>query len=116
MFGIVPLIQKRVLTWNFWPASMRQFLMHSAGPFTIFFWCPLIKWGITLVNFTDFNIPLEQVNTFQQLAIMLSGFTWTRYSFVINPVNYSLALVNFVMGLSGMYQLSRKIKGGKLLD
>ncbi|GAW03311.1 UPF0041 protein [Lentinula edodes] len=41
------------------------------------------------------------------LALTATGFIWVRYSFVIIPVNYSLAAVNFFVGLSGITQLGR---------
>ncbi|EEB94239.1 hypothetical protein MPER_06978 [Moniliophthora perniciosa FA553] len=40
-------------------------------------------------------------------ALAATGFIWVRYSFVITPVNYSLAAVNFFVGCSGLTQLAR---------
>ena len=36
-----------------WPVYIRRFLLHPAGPFTIFFWTPLFKWIITGANIAD---------------------------------------------------------------
>ncbi|EAR90931.2 hypothetical protein TTHERM_00145360 (macronuclear) [Tetrahymena thermophila SB210] len=116
MVQIVPLLQKRVLGMYNWSPVARKFLEHPAGPFTIFFWCPMIKWCITFANIKDLKLPTQQINSKQQAAIALSGLIWTRYCFVITPVNYSLAAVNFFMGLSGCYQLFRKWQAGQLLD
>ncbi|KAF8170226.1 hypothetical protein K438DRAFT_1982752 [Mycena galopus ATCC 62051] len=40
-------------------------------------------------------------------ALTATGFIWVRWSFVIVPVNHSLAAVNFLVGLSGLTQLAR---------
>ena len=49
-----------------------------------------------------------------QLALTITGVIWTRYSFVITPVNYNLASVNAVLGVSSGYHLIRKIKADYL--
>lgn len=43
-------------------------------------------------------------------AVTLTGIIWTRYSTQITPINYNLMTVNAFMALTGMYQLSRKIR------
>lgn len=43
-------------------------------------------------------------------ALTATGLIWVRYSFVITPVNYSLAAVNLFVGGTGMTQLGRAIK------
>lgn len=65
MIGVVPILQKKVLSWNIWSAGAKKFLEHPAGPFTIFFWCPLIKWGITIANIKDLDAPIKQINSYQ---------------------------------------------------
>ena len=45
----------------------------------------------------------------QQCALTSTGVIWTRYSFVITPVNYNLAIVNAVLGASSGYHLARKV-------
>eukprot|EP00241_Pyramimonas_parkeae_P013744 CAMPEP_0114257240 /NCGR_PEP_ID=MMETSP0058-20121206/18609_1 /TAXON_ID=36894 /ORGANISM="Pyramimonas parkeae, CCMP726" /LENGTH=77 /DNA_ID=CAMNT_0001371917 /DNA_START=156 /DNA_END=389 /DNA_ORIENTATION=- len=69
-----------------------------------------MKWGITAANINDFSRPVEGISYPQQLAVTLTGVIWTRYSVVINPVNYNLMTVNMVMATTGMYQLARKIQ------
>ncbi|TNV75620.1 hypothetical protein FGO68_gene11743 [Halteria grandinella] len=91
-----------------WPTSVRSILLHPAGPFTIFFWAPTFKWLITAANVKDFEKPAENISPYQQFAIGCSGFIWTRYGFVITPINYNFSFVNFVMALSASYQLYRK--------
>ena len=41
-------------------------------------------------------------------AVTATGFIWSRYSFVITPVNYNLFSVNAFMAVTGSYQLWRK--------
>ncbi|KAK6048641.1 hypothetical protein COOONC_13854 [Cooperia oncophora] len=41
------------------------------------------------------------------MALAATGAIWTRYSFVIIPVNYNLASVNFFVMCSGLSQLAR---------
>ena len=83
--------------------------MHPAGPFTIFFWAPTFKWMITFSNIGDLNKPAELISPNQQIAIFVTGILWTRYSFVVTPINYNLAIVNVFMGASAAYQLYRKM-------
>ena len=45
-----------------------------------------------------------------RLALTATGFIWSRYATQITPVNYSLLGVNFFVGLTGLYQLSRLAK------
>ena len=99
-------------------------MMHPAGPFTsklvriyttyfcnllVFFSAPTFKWMITFSNIGDLNKPAELISANQQIAIFLTGVLWTRYSFVVVPVNYNLAIANVFMGASAAYQLYRKM-------
>ena len=34
MFGVVPKIQSKVLSYHFWPKKIRSFLSSETGPFT----------------------------------------------------------------------------------
>ena len=74
----------------------------------VFFWAPTFKWAITFSNIGDLERPAEKISANQQIAIFATGCIWTRYSFVITPVNYNLAIVNIFMGASAAYQLYRK--------
>lgn len=66
-------------------------------------------------NVSDFQRPVEQISYPQQLAVTATGLIWSRYSMVINPVNYNLFAVNVFMAITGIYQLYRKsTEGGQV--
>lgn len=90
-------------------ASARAFWNHPAGPKTIFFWAPTMKWGITAANVKDFSRPPELLSVPQQSAVTITGMIWTKYALDITPVNYNLMAVNMVMAATGLYQLSRRL-------
>ncbi|EER11748.1 hypothetical protein Pmar_PMAR004978, partial [Perkinsus marinus ATCC 50983] len=90
------------------PELLRKFFMHPAGPFTIFFWAPAIKWGISAANLVDYKRPVEKVSIPQQLALFATGVIWARWSFVITPINYNLATVNVCLASTAFYHLIRK--------
>ncbi|KAJ7072508.1 mitochondrial pyruvate carrier [Mycena amicta] len=83
------------------------FMNHPAGPKTVFFWAPMMKWVLVGAGLKDLGRPAEKLSVSQNIALTATGFIWVRYSFVIIPVNYSLAAVNFFVGLSGLAQLGR---------
>jgi len=83
------------------------FMNHPAGPKTIFFWAPLMKWCLVAAGLKDLTRPADKLSVSQNTALTMTGFIWVRYSLVITPVNYSLAAVNFFVGLSGLSQLGR---------
>ncbi|EEQ97165.1 hypothetical protein, conserved [Perkinsus marinus ATCC 50983] len=91
------------------PELLRKFFMHPAGPFTIFFWAPAIKWGISAANLVDYKRPVEKVSIPQQLALFATGVIWARWSFVITPINYNLATVNVCLASTAFYHLIRKL-------
>jgi len=80
---------------------------HPAGPKTVFFWAPMMKWCLVGAGVKDLARPPEKLSVSQNVALAATGMIWVRYSFVITPVNYSLAAVNFFVGLSGLTQLGR---------
>ncbi|KIY63350.1 UPF0041-domain-containing protein [Cylindrobasidium torrendii FP15055 ss-10] len=88
-------------------SKFSAFLNHPAGPKTVFFWGPMMKWGLVVAGIKDLQRPAEKLSLSQNLALTATGFIWVRYSFVITPINYSLAGVNFFVGLSGLTQLGR---------
>jgi hypothetical protein len=90
--------------------SAAAFWNHPAGPKTIFFWAPTMKWGITAANIKDFSRPPELLSTPQQAAVATTGLIWMKYSLDITPKNYNLMSVNAVMAATGLYQLYRKMK------
>lgn len=94
--------------------KFKNFILHPAGPLTIFFWAPTSKWLLSANNLLDLEKPTEKISISQQTALTLTGFIWTRYATVINPINYNLATVNVVLGTSSGYHLVRKIKSDYL--
>lgn len=92
------------------PSFLRNFSQHPAGPFTIFFWAPTSKWLLSGTNLLNLDKPTDTISMAQTVALTATGVIWTRYSFVITPVNYNLAIVNLALGLSSGYHLARKIK------
>ncbi|KAK8864162.1 hypothetical protein IAR55_001408 [Kwoniella newhampshirensis] len=88
-------------------SKFQSFLNHPAGPKTIFFWAPVAKWGLVAAGLKDLSRPAEKLSVSQNVALAATGFIWVRYSFVITPVNYSLAAVNLFVGANGLTQLYR---------
>ncbi|EGG04645.1 uncharacterized protein MELLADRAFT_37260 [Melampsora larici-populina 98AG31] len=88
-------------------SKFNQFLNHPAGPKTIFFWAPMFKWGLVIAGIKDLSRPVEKLSLSQNIALAATGLIWVRYSFVITPVNYSLASVNCFVGATGLTQLYR---------
>eukprot|EP01060_Flectonema_neradi_P037483 TRINITY_DN7555_c2_g1_i1.p1 TRINITY_DN7555_c2_g1~~TRINITY_DN7555_c2_g1_i1.p1 ORF type:complete len:279 (+),score=29.61 TRINITY_DN7555_c2_g1_i1:71-838(+) len=89
--------------------SLKGFILHPAGPMTIFFWAPTTKWLLSVSNIVDYNRPVDKISTSQQVALAATGLIWSRYSLVITPVNYNLLMVNFVLALTSLYHIGRKI-------
>ena len=108
MFGVVPIIQRTVLSFGFIPQSIKSFLAHPAGPFTIFFWAPTFKWMITISNIGDLEKPAHLISANQQIAIFATGIIWSKYALSVVPKNYNLMIVNVFMALSAGMQLFRK--------
>ncbi|XP_067584660.1 mitochondrial pyruvate carrier 2 isoform X1 [Pseudorca crassidens] len=77
------------------------------GPKTIFFWAPIMKWGLVCAGLADMARPAEKLSTAQSAVLMATGFIWSRYSLVIIPKNWSLFAVNFFVGTAGASQLFR---------
>ncbi|XP_022291606.1 putative mitochondrial pyruvate carrier 2 [Crassostrea virginica] len=91
------------------PSKLRPLWNHEAGPKTIFFWAPLVKWVLVGAGIGDLTRSAENISLFQS-ASMLSGFIWTRWSFIIQPKNLNLALINFLVGVNGTVQCARVIR------
>lgn len=105
----VPKLQQKVLQSQMIPKRMKELLAHPAGPFTIFFWAPFMKWGLSIANLIDYKRPVDKLSIPQQMSLAITGVLWTRWSFVITPVNYNLAVVNFALALTGIYHMTRKL-------
>ncbi|KAJ8711843.1 hypothetical protein PYW08_008797 [Mythimna loreyi] len=110
---------------NFVPKSLRPLWEHPVGPKTIFFWAPIGKWSVVIAGLGDINgpapklsalvlasldaytRPLDKVSTTQSATLSATGLIWTRYCLVITPVNYSLAICNFMLGVANGVQTIR---------
>nr|GAT44432.1 FMP43-protein found in mitochondrial proteome [Mycena chlorophos]GAT44433.1 FMP43-protein found in mitochondrial proteome [Mycena chlorophos] len=88
-------------------SKFTAFLNHPAGPKTVFFWAPMMKWGLVIAGLKDLARPADKLSVSQNVALAATGLIWIRYSFVITPVNYSLAAVNVFVGGSSLVQLGR---------
>ncbi|KAI0743325.1 UPF0041-domain-containing protein [Daedaleopsis nitida] len=88
-------------------SRFQAFMNHPAGPKTVFFWAPLMKWCLVAAGVKDLSRPAEKLSVSQNVALAATGFIWVRYSLVITPINYSLAAVNFFVGSTGLGQLGR---------
>ncbi|GAA6058654.1 hypothetical protein JCM10212_004065 [Sporobolomyces blumeae] len=88
-------------------SKFQQLLNSPAGPKTVFFWAPLFKWGLVAAGLKDLSRPAEVISVPQNLALTATGLIWVRYSFVITPVNYSLAAVNLFVAGTGITSLYR---------
>ncbi|KDN52850.1 putative FMP43-protein found in mitochondrial proteome [Tilletiaria anomala UBC 951] len=88
-------------------SRFQAFMNHPAGPKTVFFWAPMMKWCLVLAGIKDLSRPADKLSVSQNVALAATGMIWVRYSLVINPVNYSLAAVNFFVGATGLTQLYR---------
>jgi len=67
----------------------------------------MMKWCLVIAGLNDLKRPADKLSVPQNIALAATGAIWVRYSFVIIPVNYSLAAVNVFVGGTGFYQLYR---------
>lgn len=63
--------------------------------------------GLVAAGLKDLGRPAEVISVPQNLALTATGLIWVRYSFVITPVNYSLAAVNCFVAGTGITSLYR---------
>lgn len=89
------------------PVKLRPLYNHPAGPRTVFFWAPVMKWGLVIAGLADMTRPAEKLSTSQSAVLTATGLVWSRYSLVIIPKNWSLFAVNFFLGCAGGSQLYR---------
>ncbi|XP_026190481.1 uncharacterized protein LOC34621582 [Cyclospora cayetanensis] len=105
--GIVPALQRRAMQLPL-PQKAKSIIEHPAGPFTIHFWAPTLKWGISIANILDImDKDAASISPEQQIAVAATGLIWSRYSMVIRPKNWNLFSVNVVMAFTGCLQLGR---------
>jgi len=107
-------LQNAIVNNSVLPSAVKSFAAHPAGPFQIHFWAPTFKWALSLANLADIDRPTDKISLSQVTALTATGVIWSRYSMVINPVNYNLMAVNIALGSSSGYHLFRKIKADYL--
>ncbi|KAL3121033.1 hypothetical protein niasHT_004709 [Heterodera trifolii] len=95
------------LVYPILPAFAKPAWNHPAGPKTVFFWSPTIKWVLVGAGLSDLARPANKLSIYQNTALMATGMIWTRYCFMIVPKNYYLASVNFFVGCTGLAQILR---------
>ncbi|RKP02152.1 hypothetical protein CXG81DRAFT_25171 [Caulochytrium protostelioides] len=84
-----------------------RFLNSPAGPKTVHFWAPAMKWGLVIAGLGDINRPVENISMSQTVSLFATGVIWSRYSTVIIPKNYGLLSVNAFLACTALYQLTR---------
>jgi hypothetical protein len=72
------------------------------------------KWMISGASFFDLNRPTEKISLPQYTALTLTGFFFSRYSLLVNPINYALCSVNIALFVSSAWHLGRKINADYL--
>ncbi|XP_045196260.1 uncharacterized protein LOC123551406 [Mercenaria mercenaria] len=92
---------------KFVPAGLQSTWNHPAGPKTIFFWAPTMKWCLVIAGIGDMSRPAEKLSVTQSSALAATGLIWSRYSLVITPKNWNLFCVNIFVAATGLYQLAR---------
>ncbi|OXA37031.1 mitochondrial pyruvate carrier 2 [Folsomia candida] len=95
---------------KFVPPRWMPLWNHPAGPKTVFFWCPLFKWGLVMAGIGDLQRPADKISIPQSASLAATGLIWSRYCMVIIPKNYSLMSVNIFVALTGLYQVGRGVK------
>lgn len=103
-----PAIQSAIVNANMGPIS--TLAGAAAGPFTVHFWAPMSKWLISGASFLDLDRPTDKVSITQYTALTLTGFFFSRYAILVQPVNYMLCTVNIALFSSSAWHLGRKIK------
>lgn len=92
------------------PDKLQPLWNHPAGPQTIFFWAPAVKWGLVIAGLGDLQRPADKISIGQSGSLAVTGVIWTRYSLAITPKNWSLFSVNFFVACTALYQIARAIK------
>ncbi|OAF64931.1 Mitochondrial pyruvate carrier 2 [Intoshia linei] len=92
------------------PRKLQPLWKHPAGPQTIFFWAPTFKWCLVGAGVADYTRPAEKLSLPQSCSLMVTGLIWSRYSIVIEPINWNLFSVNFMLGVTAIYQVVKIIR------
>ncbi|CAG8451167.1 10569_t:CDS:2 [Funneliformis mosseae] len=88
-------------------SRFQRFINHPAGPKTVHFWAPVMKWGLVIAGISDLKRPPESLSVSQTCALTATGLIWSRYSTQIIPVNYTLLSVNIFVAGTGLTQMYR---------
>ncbi|RIA94713.1 hypothetical protein C1645_759415 [Glomus cerebriforme] len=88
-------------------SKFQKFMNHPAGPKTVHFWAPVMKWGLVIAGLSDLKRPPESLSVSQTVALTATGLIWSRYSTQIIPVNYTLLSVNLFVAGTGLTQMYR---------
>lgn len=60
-----------------------------------------------MASIDEYRRPLDRVSCRQTATLAATGLIWTRYCLVIRPINYSLAICNFMLGVANSAQCVR---------
>ncbi|CAD6892564.1 unnamed protein product [Tilletia caries] len=60
-------------------SSFKAFMDHPAGPRTVFFWAPVMKWCLVAAGVKDLQRPAEKLSLSQNAALALTGAIWVRW-------------------------------------
>ncbi|KAI9484620.1 mitochondrial pyruvate carrier [Zychaea mexicana] len=88
-------------------SAISRFINSPAGPKTIHFWAPAMKWALVIAGISDLQRPAENLSLPQNLSLVATGLIWTRYSMVIIPKNITLGTVNVFVAGTGLMQVAR---------
>ncbi|CAI2162372.1 12242_t:CDS:2 [Funneliformis geosporum] len=88
-------------------SKFQRFINHPAGPKTVHFWAPVMKWGLVIAGISDLKRPPESLSVSQTSALTATGLIWSRYSTQIIPINYTLLSVNIFVAGTGLTQMYR---------
>ncbi|KAJ2961775.1 hypothetical protein NQZ79_g3059 [Umbelopsis isabellina] len=91
-------------------SALQKFINSPAGPKTIHFWAPAMKWALVIAGVGDLSRPAENLSAGQNASLAATGLIWTRYAMVITPKNWTLCTVNVFVAATGLTQLARIYK------
>merc|ERR1711941_6446 len=89
--------------WDYW-------VNGPAGIKTVHFWAPAWKWVLVMATVGDYGRHPSKCSMRGTTTLAATGIIWSRYSLVVIPKNWTLFSVNFVLGLTGMWQFARLYK------
>ncbi|KAH8282111.1 hypothetical protein KR054_005491 [Drosophila jambulina] len=79
----------------FVPQILQPLWTSPAGPKTVFFWGPSIKWVMVIAGLGDtIHRPAQNISINQCASLAGASLIYTRYSMVITPKNYIMLSVN----------------------